>query len=68
MKTTPKKPLDVEMDIELILYMNQEMTQRQVADAMGITQGAVALIEKKAINKFRQRLIARKIYSIDRII
>ena len=67
MKTTPKKPLDVEMDIELILYMNQEMTQRQVADAMGITQGAVALIEKKALNKFRQRLIARKIYSIDRI-
>ena len=68
MKTTPKKPLDAEMDIELILYMNQEMTQRQVADAMGITQGAVALIEKKALNKFRQRLIARKIYSIDRII
>ena len=65
MKTTPKKPLDVEMDIELILYMNQEMTQRQVADAMGITQGAVALIEKKAINKFRQKLMTRRIYSMD---
>jgi len=68
MKTTPKKPLDVEMDIELILYMNQEMTQRQVADAMGITQGAVALIEKKAINKFRQKLMTKRIYSIDWII
>ena len=65
MKTTPKKPLDVEMDIELILYMNQEMTQRQVADAMGITQGAVALIEKKAINKFRQKLMTKRIYSMD---
>ena len=56
------------MDIELILYMNQEMTQRQVADAMGITQGAVALIEKKAINKFRQKLMTKRIYSIDWII
>ena len=65
MKTTPKKPLDVEMDIELILFMNQEMTQRQVADAMGITQGAVALIEKKAINKFRQKLMTKRIYSMD---
>ena len=68
MKITPEKLLDVGTDIELILYMNQEMTQRQVADAMGITQGAVALIEKKALNKFRQRLIARKIYSTDWIL
>lgn len=68
MKITPEKLLDANADIELMLFTSEGMTQRQVADALHITQAAVALIEKKAIIKFRQRLFAQKIYKMDWII
>jgi transcriptional regulator len=68
MKITPKNLLDANADIELMLFMSEGMTQREVADAMHITQAAVALIEKKAIHKFRQKLFAKRIYKLDWIL
>lgn len=70
MKTIQKKLTSANAALKSIgcVKLSEEMTQREVADALGITQAAVAFIEQRALNKFRQRLCLRKIYNMDEIL
>lgn len=70
MKTIHKKLTSANAALKSIgcVKLHEEMTQREVADALGITQAAVAFIEKRALNKFRKKLINKKVYSIDWIL
>lgn len=70
MKTIPKKPTDANADLDLTDFVKlyELMSQRDVAEKMGITQAAVSFLEKKALKKVRQRLALRRIYNIDGII
>ena len=70
MKTTQKKPTNANADLELpdFAKLYELMSQRDVAEKMGITQAAVSFLEKKALKKVRQRLALRKIYNMDGIV
>ena len=70
MKTIHKKLTSANAALKSIgcVKLHEEMTQREVADALGITQAAVAFIEQRALNKFRQKLMTRKLYSMDEIL
>lgn len=45
-------------------HMQADMTQQEVADALGTTRAAVADIEKRALNKLRNELKKRG-YTVD---
>lgn len=70
MKTTQKKPTNADADLELTDFakLYELMSQRDVAEKMGITQAAVSFLEKKALKKVRQRLALRRIYNMDGIV
>mgnify|MGYP003349935249 FL=1 len=70
MKITPKKHIGANVDLESTDFVKlyEVMSQREVADKLGITQAAVSFLEKKALTKFRQRLFFRKIYNLKEII
>ena len=70
MKTTRKKPTNASADLKSIdcVKLYEVMSQREVADKLGITQAAVSFLEKEALTKFRQRLFFRKIYNLKEII
>ena len=70
MKTIPKKLTGANVDLESTDFVKlyEVMSQREVAEKMGITQAAVSFLEKKALTKVRQRLAFRRIYNLDGII
>ena len=70
MKTTRKKPTNASADLKSIdcVKLYEVMSQREVADKLGITQAAVSFLEKKALKKVRQKLAFRRIYKIDGIV
>lgn len=70
MKTTQKKPTNANADLELqdFAKLYELMSQRDVAEKMGITQAAVSFLEKKALKKVRQRLALKRIYNMDGIV
>ena len=70
MKTTRKKPTNASADLKSIdcVKLYEVMSQREVANRLGITQAAVSFLEKKALRKVRQRLALRKIYNLDWIV
>lgn len=70
MKTIQKKHTNANADSELTDFakLYELMSQRDVAEKMGITQAAVSFLEKKALKKVRQRLALRKIYNMNGII
>lgn len=70
MKTIQKKHTNANADLELTDFakLYELMSQRDVAEKMGITQAAVSFLEKKALKKVRQRLALRKIYNMNGII
>lgn len=70
MKTIHKKPTDANADLDLTDFVKlyELMSQRDVAEKMGITQAAVSFLEKKALKKVRQRLALRRIYNMDGIV
>lgn len=70
MKITPKKHTGANVGSESTDFVKlyEVMSQREVADKLGITQAAVSFLEKKALRKVRQRLALRKIYNLDWIV
>lgn len=70
MKTIQRKPTNANADLELpdFVKLYELMSQRDVAEKMGITQAAVSFLEKKALKKVRQRLALRRIYNMDGIV
>ena len=70
MKITPKKHIGANVGSESTDFVKlyEVMSQREVADKLGITQAAVSFLEKKALKKVRQRLALRKIYNLDWIL
>lgn len=70
MKTIQKKHTNANADLELTDFakLYELMSQRDVAEKMGITQAAVSFLEKKALKKVRQRLALRRIYNMDGIV
>ena len=70
MKTIQKKHTNANADLELTDFakLYELMSQRDVAEKMGITQAAVSFLEKKALKKVRQRLALKRIYNMDGIV
>lgn len=49
--------------LHALLKPGSELTQQEIAEVVGCTQGAVYLIERKAMRKLRKRLAGLKPYS-----
>lgn len=70
MKTIQKKHTNANADLELTDFakLYELMSQKDVAEKMGITQAAVSFLEKKALKKVKQRLALRRIYNMNGIV